>query len=131
MAPGFGPSWITASRIREVKADLVSRNEEQISLYSNAELMTEVDCAEAGSYQILVRGRSSPAKGGFAQLKILVDGKTIGTSEIRSESEGVFPAGTARLKAGPHRIDLLYQNDLYSPPEDRNLFLSGLGFRRE
>ena len=88
------------------------------------------ECAQAGRYEVLVKGWSQPAAGEFARVALRLDDEAVGEVAVASGSSAVFVLGTVTLRAGPHRLTVQYTNDLWKPPEDRNLYLQGVGFRR-
>ena len=96
-----------------------------------SEFEATFECAAAGEYAVFVGGRSDPAEGVFAKALVTIDGDEVGEPELTSRTWSSFAAGRSGLTEGRHRLRVKYTNDLYKAGQDRNLFLQGVGFRRE
>ncbi|PIU95593.1 MAG: hypothetical protein COS65_01665, partial [Armatimonadetes bacterium CG06_land_8_20_14_3_00_66_21] len=76
------------------------------------------------------RGYAKEADGVYGKAKVTVDGAVVGEVELASASTGVFAVGTLdSLTEGKHTVTVEFTNDIWQPPLDRNLYVSGVGFR--
>ncbi len=130
--PPVEPDWIAPKAFAPVGTiPHFRRSERELALVAAGTVRAEFECAASGDYAVFVRGRSTPAKGVFSKALVSVDGRDAGEAEMVSRTGGVFAAGTARLSAGRHAVTVRYTNDLFAGGEDRNLYVTGVGFRRE
>lgn len=99
----------------------------RIECRNNAVLETRVLAATPGKYEFRAVAASSPLRDVFAVVDLEIDGRIVGSREIRSTGNQAHELGTAELSAGEHVLRLLYRNDEFAENgEDRNLFLCGL-----
>jgi len=130
-APERAAAWVRAGHLRPVGTiPFFSQDDERVALVAAGTVEATLECATTGRYEILVRGWSVPAAGGYARVVLRLDGDDLGEVEVRSRSSAVFPSVTTEAKAGSHSLSVQYTNDLWQPPEDRNLYLQGIGFRQ-
>jgi hypothetical protein len=130
--PPVEPDWIAPKAFSPIGTiPHFRRTERELSLVAAGTVRAEFECAAAGDYEVFVRGRSTPAKGVFSKALVSVDGREAGEADVVSRTGGVFAAGTVRLSKGRHAVTVRYTNDLYAGGEDRNLYIAGVGFRRE
>ncbi|MBI2298356.1 MAG: hypothetical protein HYU66_05285 [Armatimonadetes bacterium] len=86
---------------------------------------TGLDVQQPGRYRLLVVARGVPAKDVWPHFKVTLDGTVVGDLVI--DSSGWRPYKLSLdLAAGKHVLRLTYDNDQWSPPEDRNVFLDKL-----
>ena len=124
-------AWVGPASFKPVgEIPYYSQNAERVALVAAGSVEATFECVQAGRYEVLVKGWSKPAVGEYARVALRLDDEAVGEVEVATSSSAVFVLGSATLQAGPHRLTVQYTNDLYSPPEDRNLYLQGIGFRR-
>ncbi len=130
-APAGVTTWVKGGRFSlDSRSPGVNRIERgTVCLLANGAAAAPFRCATAGRYELLVGGRSSPAGGAYARVRVSVDGTAVGVAELRSSVSGVFSAGTAKLPAGEHSIRLAFINDLYEDGQDRNAWVDAAGLR--
>ncbi len=85
----------------------------------------EIEAPRDGTYRICVDASGTPAKGEYPQFRASVDGVEIGSVKLRAASWRRYSL-PAELTAGRHVLRLEFTNDLYEPPEDRNLALGSI-----
>lgn len=103
------------------------REENFISLPSNGTLESEIEIGKAGRYRITLWARGTPAEGIYPIVVLELDGKEIGRVECKGE-DWTPHSIIAELPAGKHTLHISFINDLWKPPEDRNLWLSQIDF---
>lgn len=124
-------SWVGPAAFKPVgEIPYYSQTSERVALVAAGTVTASFECAQAGRYEVLVKGWSVPAVGEYARVALRVDAEAVGEVEVASGSSAVFALGAVALRPGPHTLTLQYTNDLWKPPEDRNLYLQGIGFRR-
>ncbi len=130
--PEPDPDWVPAAAFRQVGTfPNFSTGPSGLQFGSEGTADAGFACATAGRYAVFVRGSSSPAAGGYGRARITVDGRPAGEVEVAAESSEVFGTGVVLdLAAGRHSVTAAFTNDLYRPPEDRNLTINAVGFRR-
>ena len=128
--PLAGTSWIMPKHISPVGTiPYFKKTDEEISLVAAGTVEANFTCVAEGAYDVLVRGRSTPAQGEFAAVTVEIDGTELGKTVVESSSPGSFRVDQCHLTPGPHNVKITYTNDLWAPPEDRNLYLHAIGFR--
>jgi hypothetical protein len=91
-----------------------------IRMASNGTIRAKVRCEREGDYVFRIVACGTPAEKVYPILELAIDGKKAGEVETRSESWRSFPI-QAHLSAGEHELALSFTNDLWRPPEDRNV----------
>jgi len=119
----------TLIEVEEMQADpdiaWFRREAGGVYLGSRGTLRTTVECAQEGPYIFEIVGYSTPAKGQYGRVALAIDGQPAGEVELKAASWRGFPLEVA-LTPGVHEIALTFTNDLYQPPEDRNVWLDRL-----
>ncbi len=95
------------------------------NLWANGYLANNVNFPTSGNYLFEVAALGTVAAGVFPIMEIRVDGRAITSISVNSTTLKTY-AATASVAAGSHQVAIAFVNDLYSPPEDRNLNLSSL-----
>ncbi len=134
LPPGSGAEWLNPPRfVVNGAMSVFSRTETSLNLGSAGTVTAPFTCAAAGRYTVLLRGWSTPLKGVYAKALVRIDGRRVSEVELASVTNREFTAGTALLSAGQHELSVEFTNDQWAGPggEDRNLYLTGAGFRRE
>lgn len=98
-----------------------------IVMATNATVESEIEVARAGQYRITVWARGTPAEGVYPIVLLEVNGKEIGRIECKGEDWSPHSI-IADLPSGKHIFRISFINDLWRPPEDRNLWLSQVDF---
>jgi len=86
----------------------------------------EIEVVRAGRYALEITGWGTPAAGEFPIVEILLDDRLLGRVAVASTRLSSHTLGEAELPGGIHRLVVRFVNDLYSPPEDRNVWLDAL-----
>ncbi|KPK60030.1 MAG: hypothetical protein AMK73_08315, partial [Planctomycetes bacterium SM23_32] len=124
------PVWIPGGRFEPVGQIAYSRKQpDQFAIFSAGAYAATFRCLADGSYNVLIRGRSTPAGGVFANAAVSVDGELVHEVNLHSSSDRVYRVGTLRLTAGLHTVTVEFTNDRTIDGEDRNLFVRDVGFR--
>lgn len=88
--------------------------------------MTNVPTASTGDTVVTVFASADPARGVGAHFKVMIDGQVIGeaTADNASAQAYTFAADAAPDLA--HKIQIQFDNDLYSQGQDRNLHVAAI-----
>jgi hypothetical protein len=130
--PEAEPTWIGPSAFEPVgDVPYFRKTAAEIALVAAGTVEAEIECASAGTYTVFVNGRSDPALGVFAKAGVTIDDRAVGEVELKSSAEATFLAGVIALEEGAHLLRVQYTNDLYAPGQDRNLYVTGIGFRKK
>lgn len=97
----------------------------QASLGSSGWIEGEIWVPQASDYLLSVQARGTKAADEYPEVVVFVDDREVGRFHLTSESWRRYVLRTS-LERGPHRLRLLFTNDYYDPPEDRNLVLGGI-----
>ena len=122
--------WIPAGSFRKVDGGpYFEVGANQINYHSWGEAGAEFVCAKDGRYAVWVRGRSTPAEGEYGKALITIDGREAGEVEVKGESVQGFRLDAAvMLTRGKHEVKVRFSNDVQIGDEDRNLYVTALGF---
>jgi len=85
----------------------------------------QVDVPATGEYLLRLEASGTPAANEYPEVVVFADGQEIGRTHLSSR-DWRFYTFQANLDAGAHTVRLLFTNDYYEPPEDRNLGLRDL-----
>jgi hypothetical protein len=131
LPPEAEGSWVPAGQFEPVGTiPYFSKDDDHLSLVAAGTVQARFECAAPARYEVLIRGWSVPAANEYAKALLRLDGEDLGEVELRSRNSAVFASVTTEIRAGEHTLSVQYTNDLWQPPEDRNLYLQGVGFRR-
>lgn len=97
-------------------------------LYSSGRLQSSVRFTDTGTYYFDLAGYGTPAQGVYPRAELRIDGVARGSVELAAAQPQTFSLSTA-VSAGVHTVAVAFINDLYVPPEDRNLALDYLEIR--
>lgn len=81
--------------------------------------------AMAQSATVTVRAWGSLAANVGPQMQLRVNGVVVGSTEVRASSYQNYSFPNVTVPAGA-KLDLVFNNDAYSPPNDRNLFVESV-----
>jgi hypothetical protein len=99
-------------------------------LYSEGRLQRSVRFNDTGTYQFEITGQGTPAQGVYPLVELRIDGAARGRTNVNTSSLATFTL-RANVPAGARTVALAFINDLYAPPDDRNLGLDRLVIRPE
>ena len=97
-------------------------------LGANGTVVVRLPFARSGRYQFRLRVSGTPAEGKLPNLAMSIDGKRMGDATLRQATWHTLTL-EAEVSAGEHEIGVTFTNDLYRPPEDRNLAMEWLEIR--
>ncbi len=106
-----------------------SRAADHVTLASNGHVVVRAKFARGGRYTFELVARGTPLDNVYPLVDVLVDDAKVGTIELRSEEWRPYWLQTD-VAEGRHEIKLVFTNDAYRPPQDRNLCLQKLLIRR-
>ena len=84
---------------------------------------------QEGKYQICLWARGTPAEGEYPIVALKLNGRELGRIEIKSENWNCNSL-RVNLPKGNFKLSLHFINDLYRPPEDRNLWIDRVEFEK-
>ena len=132
LPPTQEAEWIVPPRFRTAgEITVFSRTESSLNLGSGGTVAASFRCATTGQFTVLLRGWSTPLKGVYGKALLKIDGRRVSETELSAGVEREFAAGRVSLSAGRHDLTVEFINDQWAGPggEDRNLYLTGVGFR--
>ena len=131
--PQLSPAWIRPPAFEVVEdGGYFRRTKNELACATRMVLKAKFKCARGGNFRIIVKGRSTTAKGVHGAAKISIDGKEVGQVFLNSRYSSDFELPqTAIVSKGEHSVSFEFSNDLYADGEDRNLYLNALGLRRD
>ena len=125
------PTWLLPAAFEPVgQIPYFGKSERELSLFAGGTVTARFRCVRAGTYAVLLRGHSTPAGGVYAAVELALDEAVIGEVEVTSGTDRVFTVATTTVSEGEHVLSARFTNDTQVGAEDRNLWLSGVGFRR-
>jgi hypothetical protein len=104
------------------------RGDDMLTFTSNADLEVPMELAADRKVAIKVVGFGGKCAGEGPQIRVLVDGKWVGSVEVGLTDDVVAVTPTVELKAGRHVVRLEYSNQLKAYGEDRNLHVRSVGW---
>ncbi|MGD0090415.1 MAG: carbohydrate-binding domain-containing protein, partial [Planctomycetota bacterium] len=114
--------------VEDKKMAHFSRSAEQVCLATNGYVTTRLTFATGGKYTFELVASGSPVQNIYPIVDVQLDGKLVSTIELKSDASRTYPL-TTEVSPGEHEIKLVYTNDEYRPPEDRNLYIQKLRVR--
>ena len=99
-------------------------------LWANGYVAQDINVAQAGTYLFNILASGTPALGGWPQMSLKIDGVTQDSVTVPTNQPAYYTL-SADLTPGPHQLAVSFDNDLYAPPEDRNLFLDQILWGRD
>jgi hypothetical protein len=95
---------------------------------TNGNMVARLTFARAGRYQFRIRASGTPAEGKLPNVALFVDGKRVGAADLVRTTWHTLVL-EAEVSAGEHEIGMSLTNDLYRPPEDRNMQVDWMEIR--
>ncbi|HEX2066447.1 MAG TPA: carbohydrate-binding domain-containing protein [Candidatus Thermoplasmatota archaeon] len=95
------------------------------NLWSNGHVEDRFSAYRNGTFQVEVRGTGALAGGVPPRLAVTVDGRAVGTLELRAT--GAYRTGNFQLNLGAHTVRVAFTNDAKVGTEDRNAILDRIG----
>ncbi len=75
---------------------------------------------------ITIAARGTPVNGIYPIMAVRIDGNVVGTFTVNSTVFADYTLAVNVAAAATHAIDIVFTNDGYAPPEDRNLIVRSL-----
>ncbi len=97
------------------------------ALYSNGHLAQTIQFPATGAYLFAAVARGTLAMGIGPRLALRIDGAVVDAVSVATNSWRTYSM-MADVSAGSHELALVFDNDEYRPPEDRNLYLDQIRF---
>ncbi|OGV40949.1 MAG: hypothetical protein A2X46_12900 [Lentisphaerae bacterium GWF2_57_35] len=92
------------------------------NLYSNGYAEQDITVAQSGTHLFNVYAYGAPALGVWPQLSLAIDGRVQDAVSV-SSAQWAYYTLMADLTTGTHALAISFDNDVYAPPDDRNLYL--------
>ncbi|MCD6350640.1 MAG: hypothetical protein J7M26_00865, partial [Armatimonadetes bacterium] len=96
-----------------------------VSLGSSGWISGKVSVPDTGEYWLRVEAAGTQAAGEYPEIVLALDDKEVASFHLTSEDWRWY-AHRATITTGEHTLKIMFTNDYYKPPEDRNLQLGGL-----
>ena len=106
----------------------ISFREGKAYLGANGTVVARLTFARSARYLFRIRASGTPADGQLPNVALSIDGKRVGDATLARTTWHTLSL-EAEVSAGAHEIGLSLTNDLYRPPEDRNLTIDWLEVR--
>lgn len=113
---------LPATQNVQLDGQIVRVQGKEIAFSTNGRATWKVNIPGSGMHLFGLIARGTPVKEIFPLVTVFLDGRRIGTLNVgkRETDTFTFPF---RAEAGSHQLTIAYTNDLFSPPEDRNLYV--------
>ena len=92
------------------------------NLNANGYVAQSISISQAGDYLFGVLAYGTPLAGVYPHMVLRIDGMFADAVTVTSSNFQLFTL-SATLTTGTHEVALVFDNDAYAPPEDRNLNL--------
>ena len=99
-------------------------------LWSDGYVAQNISITQPGTYLFNVLASGTPALGGWPQMSLKIDGVPQDSVTVPTNQLAYYTLG-ADLTSGTHQLAISFDNDLYAPPDDRNLFLDQILWGRD
>jgi hypothetical protein len=99
-----------------------NRAADHVCLASAGYVTVAAKFATGGRYTLEIVARGTPLDNIYPIVDVLIDGAKVATIGLKSDGWRSYPLDVD-LAQGEHEIKLVYTNDAYRPPEDRNLYI--------
>jgi hypothetical protein len=103
-----------------VTAALFNASPDQIALYTDGYMETEIQITQSGTYNLGLLAQGTPAAGEYPLVRVQLGSETLGVVTVGGDRQIYYL--TAELPVGEHHLRLEFFNDYWAPPEDRNLY---------
>ncbi|MDD4869136.1 MAG: carbohydrate-binding domain-containing protein [Kiritimatiellae bacterium] len=101
------------------------RQSDRLSLACSGYVTTKAVFATSGKYTFELVASGTSLNNIYPIVNVQLDSKPIGTIELKSDGWRPYTLDT-EVSKGEHEIKLVFTNDEYRPPEDRNLSIQKL-----
>lgn len=108
---------------------LFTRTSEHLALACSGAVSAKVKFAAAGVYIFELHAAGTPLAGIYPIVELRSNGRVLGAIELQSEEWRPYHL-EANMPEGEQEISIVFTNDEYNPPEDRNLYIRSLGLSR-
>jgi hypothetical protein len=95
------------------------------ALWNNGHLAQTVNFPSSGSYRFTLRAYASFAVGDWSKAELRINQAARAVITVNSPTLAEFTA-TFSVSASAQEVAIAFINDLYSPPDDRNLYVDWL-----
>ena len=104
---------------------------EALTFHANGVARGLLRFAHAGRWLLGLLARGTPAGGGWPMAVVRLDGSHVATHRVGAADAALYASRVEIAAAGEHGLEVAFVNDLYEPPEDRNLTLEAVLWRPE
>ncbi|HZV01598.1 MAG TPA: carbohydrate-binding domain-containing protein, partial [Planctomycetota bacterium] len=102
----------------------VGREGDHIMFYGNSTAQARFVARRAGRYKVKVELGGTKAHGGYPVARVVCDARHLGDVEVDGPGPKAYDLEVT-IPAGVHVLSVSFTNDVYDPPEDRNMTLRG------
>ncbi|MEZ0228745.1 MAG: carbohydrate-binding domain-containing protein, partial [Planctomycetota bacterium] len=106
----------------------VGRDGDHLAFNSNATANARWVARRAGRYRVSLELGGSKAVGGYPVARVVCDARNLGEVALDGAAFKTYELEVT-VPAGPHNLAVIFTNDAYEPPEDRNMKLRGAVLR--
>ncbi len=101
-----------------------------LNFFANAAATTTMDITDPGATILAFEAQGTPCDGEWPLMVILVDGEALGTHLVASGVPEMY-VNEVELSIGAHTLLVAFINDAWNPPEDRNLLLHRVLWKKD
>lgn len=126
------PDWVPAAGFEKAsEMQYWGKSDKEFRFSSAGDAVAPFECVVAGTYEVTIVGKSDPCKGIYGIAEVQVDGVKVGEVELKSTASQSYRVSPGvKLEKGKHKVLVRFTNDQFAAPEDRNLYLNAVGFRK-
>jgi len=127
--PEGGIAWVSTESFEPVGTiPYFKKTKSEVALVAAGTVQAQFKCERPGLYRVFVRGRSTPAFDEYGKALVKVDGDAVCEVVLGARTVNVFRGDVAQLGEGMHELTVSFTNDIWRDGQDRNLYLSAVGF---
>ncbi len=121
----WGDAIGPAALVEDKKMAHFTRAAHQVTLASAGYVTAKATFATGGRYTFELLARGTPLDNIYPIVEVQIDGAPVGAIELKSDGWRPYTL-EVDAPAGDREIKLVFTNDQWRPPEDRNLYIQKL-----
>jgi hypothetical protein len=106
----------------------VGREGDHITFYGNSSAAARFVARRAGRYKVELELGGTKALNGYPRARVVCDARSMGDVVLDAPGPHTYELEVT-IPAGVHTLSVAFTNDVYEPPEDRNMTLRGAVLR--
>lgn len=106
----------------------VGREGDHVTFYGNSAASARFVARRAGRYKVALELGGTKALEGYPVARVVCDARNLGEIKLDAAALKTYELEVT-IPAGAHTLSVIFTNDVYDPPEDRNMMLRGAVLR--